>query len=159
MIALRAIARELGADVAFFLEGGTVLGVDRGDVLFPLIDRPPAWVVLAVPNFGVSTRDAYRWWDERAAGTTTGEPRAGNDLQAPVAARHPEISRAVARLRGGGALTRRCRAADRPCLACSTTAQSADAAPRPTSRRVGRRPRRTHDCDAHASTRRQSPDA
>ncbi len=33
---LHVIARDLGADVPFFLEGGTVLGVDRGDVLFPL---------------------------------------------------------------------------------------------------------------------------
>ena len=33
-----ALAASLGADVPFFLEGGTVLGLERGDVLFPLID-------------------------------------------------------------------------------------------------------------------------
>src|SRR5262244_1191420 len=44
----RAIGRELGADVPYFFEGGTVLGLERGDLLFPLLDRPRAWVVLVV---------------------------------------------------------------------------------------------------------------
>jgi 4-diphosphocytidyl-2-C-methyl-D-erythritol kinase len=96
-----AIARDLGADVPFFFEGGTVLCVDRGDVLYPLIDRPSSSVVLIFPNFGVSTRDAYRWWDEWTNEQTPTET--GNDLQGPVAARHPGIARAVARLRRLGA--------------------------------------------------------
>src|SRR5438067_4430796 len=61
---LREMARSLGADVPYFLEGGTVLGLDRGDVLYPLVDRPAAWVTLVLPPFGVSTVEAYRWWDE-----------------------------------------------------------------------------------------------
>jgi 4-diphosphocytidyl-2-C-methyl-D-erythritol kinase len=99
---LLAIARTLGADVPFFLEGGTVLGIDRGEVVFPLIDRPHAWVVLVLPDFGVSTQDAYRWWDEDHI---EDEPASdtGNDLQALVAARHPVIARAVTRLRRLGA--------------------------------------------------------
>src|SRR5438552_3895548 len=48
---LYLIARDLGADVPFFFEGGTVLCVDRGDVLYPLIDRPSASVVLVFPPF------------------------------------------------------------------------------------------------------------
>jgi len=95
------IARDLGADVSFFFEGGTVLCVDRGDVLYPLIDRPRAPVVLIFPDFGVSTRDAYRWWDEWTETQTPTET--GNDLQGPVAARHPGIARAVAHLRRLGA--------------------------------------------------------
>src|SRR5580765_6148498 len=51
---LREIAARLGADVPYFLEGGTVLGLDRGDLLFPLVDHPVAWVTLVVPPFGVS---------------------------------------------------------------------------------------------------------
>ena len=94
-------ARDLGADVPFFFEGGTVLCVDRGDVLYPLIDRPSCSVVLIFPGYGVSTRDAYRWWDEWTHERTPTET--GNDLQGPVAARHPEIARAVARLRRLGA--------------------------------------------------------
>jgi 4-diphosphocytidyl-2-C-methyl-D-erythritol kinase len=66
------IAASLGADVPYFLEGGTALGLERGDVLYPLVDAPPAWVVLVVPDFGVSTRDAYAWWDQQSdAGRAT----------------------------------------------------------------------------------------
>jgi 4-diphosphocytidyl-2-C-methyl-D-erythritol kinase len=98
---LYVIARDLGADVPFFFEGGTVLCVDRGDVLYPLLDRPSSSVVLLFPDFGVSTRDAYRWWDEWTETQTPTET--GNDLQGPVAARHPGIARAVSRLRRLGA--------------------------------------------------------
>jgi 4-diphosphocytidyl-2-C-methyl-D-erythritol kinase len=60
---VREAAVTLGADVAYFLEGGTVLGLERGDVLFPLPDRPRQWVVLVIPTFGVRTEDAYAWFD------------------------------------------------------------------------------------------------
>jgi 4-diphosphocytidyl-2-C-methyl-D-erythritol kinase len=61
-----AAAAALGADVPYFLEGGAALGLERGDLLFPLADPPRAWVVLALPDFGVSTRDAFGWFDQRA---------------------------------------------------------------------------------------------
>ena len=61
---LREIAPSLGADVPYFLAGGTALGLDRGDVVYPLVDYPPAWVTLVLPSFGVSAKDAYEWWDE-----------------------------------------------------------------------------------------------
>src|SRR5437660_8422162 len=96
---LRAIAPKLGADVPFFLEGGTVLGLERGDLLFPLVDARPAWVVLAIPSFGISTPDAFRWFDadharrRQPSGRRSSEDVAvddrTNDLEAPVAARHP----------------------------------------------------------------------
>jgi 4-diphosphocytidyl-2-C-methyl-D-erythritol kinase len=118
---LRRIASRLGADVPFFLEGGTVLGLKRGDLLRPLADGPASWVVLVLPNFGVSAKDAYGWWDGwwdaagRPALRSDAPPapeigrRAGrialrgNDLEGPVAARHPDISRVVAALRRSGA--------------------------------------------------------
>jgi 4-diphosphocytidyl-2-C-methyl-D-erythritol kinase len=108
---LTGLARSLGADVAYFLEGGTALGVDRGDVMFPLLDQPPAFVVLVLPDFGVSTRDAYGWWDREHA-TRAPKPRTAspgrasewvNDLERPVVARHPEIGRLVTALRRAGA--------------------------------------------------------
>jgi 4-diphosphocytidyl-2-C-methyl-D-erythritol kinase len=96
---LHTIAAAIGADVPFFLEGGTVLGLERGDVLFPLIDRPRRSVVIARPAFGVATNDAYRWWDESSP-----TPAAGlNDLEPVVAARHPEITAIVQTLRRAGA--------------------------------------------------------
>jgi 4-diphosphocytidyl-2-C-methyl-D-erythritol kinase len=123
---LRALAGTLGADVPFFLAGGTALGVERGDILFSLPDLPSLWVALALPAFGVSTRDAYRWLDEdRAAheGRRPPRPRSprrqphpafafllpfderGNDLERPVRARHPAIGRLVGAMDRRGAVS------------------------------------------------------
>ena len=102
----RAIGRALGADVAYFFEGGTVLGLERGDLLFPLIDRPPAAVVLVLPDFGVSTREAYAWFDaDRPSARARADARADlvNDLQPPVARRHADIPRLVSALIRAGA--------------------------------------------------------
>ncbi len=105
---LAAIGASIGADVPYFLEGGSVLGLDRGDVLFPLADAPPRWVALAVPDFGVSTSDAYAWLDHAPSGPGAavgdGTPFGiRNDLQAAVARRHPEIARLVSALQSRGA--------------------------------------------------------
>ena len=114
---LEGVAAEVGSDVPFFLRGGTALATGRGERLRRL--RPPEryWVVLAAPGFGVSTADAYRWWDVDAPAAPGGRGRAGtprgwrrdlgrlhNDLEAPVARRHAEIGALAARLRGAGAL-------------------------------------------------------
>src|SRR5438876_384438 len=83
----------------------------RGDTLEQLRDGRAAWVVLVIPGVGVSTADAYAWWDaadrstrrepqgrpERLGTTRSGSPRAtskrgpgvgldqrGNDLQPVV---------------------------------------------------------------------------
>ncbi|BCS34648.1 4-diphosphocytidyl-2C-methyl-D-erythritol kinase [Luteitalea sp. TBR-22] len=98
------VVRPLGADVAFFAWGGTMRGEGIGDALTPLPDHPPGQVLLVRPPFGVSTRDAYRWYDEAPAVPDAGGAGAfTNDLQRPVAARHPEIEAIVARLGAGGA--------------------------------------------------------
>lgn len=108
---VRESAKALGADVPYFLEGGTVLGLDRGDLLFPLIDGPAAWVVLVLPDFGVSTKDAFGWFDsspERAAPRRADPgivPRGElvNDLEAPVVKQHPAVGRIISALRRNGA--------------------------------------------------------
>ena len=77
-----AMAAGLGADVPFFLEGGTSLGLDRGDVLFPLADPPTVWVTLAVPPFGVSTKEAYEWFDRDHSPDAGRGPSAAKFLRA-----------------------------------------------------------------------------
>jgi 4-diphosphocytidyl-2-C-methyl-D-erythritol kinase len=103
------IAASLGADVPFFLRGGTAHGRGRGDVLSRLADGPRRWVVVATPPFGVSTKDAYGWFDELDAATRAKAPEARkgrpvlNDLQSPVVARHPEIGALIDGLKRSGA--------------------------------------------------------
>jgi 4-diphosphocytidyl-2-C-methyl-D-erythritol kinase len=61
------LAAQVGSDVPLFLIGGAVLGLDRGQAVFPmpdlLHDREPAWCVVATPSEGVSTPQAFRDWD------------------------------------------------------------------------------------------------
>ena len=63
---LSRLGARIGADVPFFLVGGTALGLGRGDDIYPLADMPKVYVVLIRPGFGVSTVEAYRWYDEDA---------------------------------------------------------------------------------------------
>ena len=57
------IAAEVGSDLPLFLIGGTVLGVGRGEEVFPLADLPVTHCVLAAPGIGVSTPQAFADWD------------------------------------------------------------------------------------------------
>lgn len=115
---LREVAAGIGSDIPFFLSGGTALGLGRGEEIYPLVDLPVHWVVIVQPAFGVSTGEAYTWYDEdRVAGLK--EPRdlqvlpvpwpsraaqMVNDLEPPVVRRHPEIGEIKAALRDGGAV-------------------------------------------------------
>jgi 4-diphosphocytidyl-2-C-methyl-D-erythritol kinase len=115
---LIALAAQLGADVPFFLVGGAALGVARGEFLYPLADVRPVDVLIVLPEFGVSTADAYAWLDrdreaglplESAGGSIdlgwpTGPLRTGNDLQAPVVRRHPAVREIVEKCLRAGAL-------------------------------------------------------
>ena len=116
---LARIGGTLGADVPFFLQGGTALGTGRGDEIYPVDDAARLGVVIIKPSFGVATADAYRWLDEDRAGGMPDEPARArpvdigwgvgpiglvNDLQAPVARRHAGILEIVDTLSKAGAL-------------------------------------------------------
>jgi 4-diphosphocytidyl-2-C-methyl-D-erythritol kinase len=57
------IAAEVGSDLPLFLVGGTVLGVGRGEQVYPLADLPPTACVVVTPEVGVSTPKAFAEWD------------------------------------------------------------------------------------------------
>jgi 4-diphosphocytidyl-2-C-methyl-D-erythritol kinase len=61
------LAAEIGSDIPLFLLGGAVVGVGRGEEVYPLPDIPPRPCVLALPSIGVSTPQAYRDWDSLQA--------------------------------------------------------------------------------------------
>jgi 4-diphosphocytidyl-2-C-methyl-D-erythritol kinase len=60
-------AATVGSDVPLFLVGGTILGQDRGQVVSALPDIEPTWCVVATPEIGVSTPQAFRDWDALSA--------------------------------------------------------------------------------------------
>jgi 4-diphosphocytidyl-2-C-methyl-D-erythritol kinase len=115
---LREVGATIGADVPFFLSGGTALGLGRGEEIYPLVDLPPHFVVIVRPPFGVSTAEAYSWYDEDRASGQRDENREFqqlpvpwpsraaqmvNDLEPPVIRRHQEIAALKAQLRELGA--------------------------------------------------------
>lgn len=100
------IAAAVGADVPFFLLGGTVLGLGRGDDIYPLVDLPRTYVVIVRPHFGVSTAEAYGWFDDEPRRRSREPARKPlperwpdwavnlrNDLESPVVGHHPAIGR------------------------------------------------------------------
>ena len=114
---LGELAASLGADVPFFLWGGTALGLGSGDVIYPLVDLPQYWVVLVLPQAGVKTVEAYAWYDEDREETGMRRRRQEspvvwpvqvtdmvNDLEGPVVRRIPEIGAAQSALLAAGAV-------------------------------------------------------
>jgi 4-diphosphocytidyl-2-C-methyl-D-erythritol kinase len=112
------LAADLGSDVPFFLQGGTALCAGRGDEIYPVDDVARLGVIVVKPSFGVATAHAYRWLDEdrEAArdaaaapptaldvGWPTGPIEVTNDLQQPVAKRHPVVQEIVDACRQAGA--------------------------------------------------------
>ena len=101
-------AARLGADVPFFASGATLaVAWGRGERQFRLAAPPSLPALIAVPPVQISTPDAYAWWDQQ-----NGEPPArgpvsldadalstwgsigrlgGNDFEAVVFGRHPEL--------------------------------------------------------------------
>ncbi len=51
--------RASAPDVPFFLQGGTALGIGRGDEIYPLPEIAPSNLLVIYPGEGVSTAEAY----------------------------------------------------------------------------------------------------
>ncbi len=104
---LREIAAALGADVPFFLTGGTALAEGLGERITPLAPLAADWpLVLVKPNAGVSTAAAYAALDAvmgREAGGATqrrllGQQVFSNDFEAVILPAYPEVAAAYAAL-------------------------------------------------------------
>lgn len=54
------LGSRIGSDVAFCVSGGTMLATGRGEILKRLPQLPECYVILAKPNFDVSTAWAYQ---------------------------------------------------------------------------------------------------
>ena len=68
LLALERLAADLGSDLPLFLIGGTVLGVGRGEEVYPMPDLPTLDCVIVTPEVGISTPQAFADWDARKQG-------------------------------------------------------------------------------------------
>ena len=145
---LRDVGATVGADVPFFLSGGTALGLGRGEEIYPLVDLPPHFVVIVRPPFGVSTAEAYAWYDEdrasglrenarvAAAAGPVAEPR-GPDDQRPRAAGDapaPGDQGAEGQLRELGAIASAMSGSGSAVFGLSASRRAAERAVKPLSR-------------------------
>ena len=95
------IAAEVGSDLPLFLVGGTVLGVGRGEQVYPLPDLPAIACVVVTPEVGVSTPKAFAEWDRMGQGhSTLRPPRASGSAGQPRAAvrstdKRPQLRREI----------------------------------------------------------------
>lgn len=115
---LRTEAELLGADVPFFLVGGTAVGEGVGERLTPVRLSTDYGLVLARPKFAVSTAAVYREFDRiltRPSPASTVWQRLRdshnpvdlleNDLEAVTIALHPEVGAVKKALTDVGAAT------------------------------------------------------
>jgi 4-diphosphocytidyl-2-C-methyl-D-erythritol kinase len=104
---LTGIAARLGSDVPLFLTGGTLLGIGRGEEVYPLAEVECNDLLLVNPGIAVSTAQAYQ---KLSRLTRQESPRiipfaffaakdihrlplsAQNDFEAVVLVEHPEIA-------------------------------------------------------------------
>ena len=63
MSELCALGASIGADVPFALMGGTCRVQGLGDVLKPLPPLPECWFTVVMPDYGVSTPEAFAAYD------------------------------------------------------------------------------------------------
>jgi 4-diphosphocytidyl-2-C-methyl-D-erythritol kinase len=112
---LHAFARRLGADVPFFLLGGTALGLGRGDEVYPLEKQLRALVVVVDMGRPVSTAAVFRRLDAQLTPKENGytifrfvssdwEDRAAfriltNELERPALEEAPDLVSRVQRIR------------------------------------------------------------
>jgi len=113
---LNRLGRRLGADVPYFLVGGTALGLGRGDEVYPLRTQVKAHLVLVDPGRPVSTAAVFSRVD---AGLTPRENSytifrfvsrdlegatafrlLSNDLEQAALEEAPDLARTVGRIRG-----------------------------------------------------------
>jgi 4-diphosphocytidyl-2-C-methyl-D-erythritol kinase len=114
---LLPLARRLGADVPYFLIGGTALGIARGDEVYPLWRQVRGDVVIVDGGRPLSTaavfkrldasltpRDGtnriFRFISSDLAGHGTAFPILSNDLERPALEEAPDLAARVDLIRG-----------------------------------------------------------
>src|ERR1039457_4078987 len=85
------IAAEVGSDLPLFLVGGTVLGVGRGEQVYPLPELPAMACVVVTPSVGVSTPKAFAEWDRLLSQEQGLKPTSSEELNAALKGRSSTV--------------------------------------------------------------------
>ena len=113
---LMAMGARLGSDVAFFVcDVPLAHATGRGEILRALAPLPQHPVLIVVPDFAISTADAYRWLDDAKHYTPAAvqktmpqgwsgiAARAHNDFEGVVFRHHESLAQVKAALLESGA--------------------------------------------------------
>ena len=109
------IGRGLGMDVPYFFTGATAFDTEATGIIEPIPNALRFEFCLAIPDFGVSTQDAYNGIDYSLIGKSVGKTRAmqealksgdragvidnmHNDFEMTVFKRHPDLARVKRKL-------------------------------------------------------------
>jgi 4-diphosphocytidyl-2-C-methyl-D-erythritol kinase len=113
---LLPLARRLGADVPFFLFGGTALGIARGDEIYPLAQQLRLGVVIVDPGRPLSTRavfgrldagltrrensnNIFRFLSRSVDGVADAVSLLANDLEGAALEEEPDLVPRIERIR------------------------------------------------------------
>jgi 4-diphosphocytidyl-2-C-methyl-D-erythritol kinase len=140
-VELPALAAKLGADVPFFLRGGTAFGYHRGSHLLALPPLPPLPALVVVPDVEISTFWAFHTWDVQRRGREPEAPAqplrcdpaledlalARNDFEPLVFEKFPEVESVHRTLQEGRPAVTRLSGTGAACYALYRTAAQRDA--------------------------------
>jgi len=110
-VKLADIARDLGADVPFFLAGGRALAEGIGEQLKPL-PAELAWFAIAWPGIELSTASVYGAWDETKGGPPNELLRAAERADGRVKDFAERLGREWQMTGSGSAFFKRCASRD-----------------------------------------------
>lgn len=148
---LEALASKLGSDCTFFVRTGPAMGTDRGTRLEPVTLARPVPSLLVLPEFPISTREAYgritpamlgprsdaAAWIHWCADPTGPPPQGANTFEEALFPAFPELAAILADLRGAGAIYARLSGSGSACFGLFASNIARDAAARAlASRRV-----------------------
>lgn len=98
---LKPLAARIGADVTFFLTGGSALVEGMGERVTPIEGSAVSWFAVAWPGIELSTAAVYEAWDRMGASGRKGP----NDLREAAAQVEPSLDRFAEHLGDGWQLT------------------------------------------------------
>jgi 4-diphosphocytidyl-2-C-methyl-D-erythritol kinase len=116
---LRSLAVQIGADVPFFIDGGTAYATGRGEIIEPFSLPMPFWIAVVTPPLHISTAWAYNHLVPKRNGKVSelhtklvkqlSNPKKlasaiQNDFEPLVFQTYPELNRVKEKLNESGAV-------------------------------------------------------